>query len=254
MADEQELQVAPTAEELMATVQAERQRAVALEQENARLNMERATRREPVQQQQPQDAYERFAQNIFADPKDTRESLKTAVRTDLSRAVNTVRNEFSQQLANDRIANDAQRALDRTVGRYPELQDPANQSRFAGMVTKAQVDAEAQGLKLSMDQIADRAGREYRMTYGPRQTTNAPYVEGSSNPGLSPAYAGQNPAEAQQKNMLEETYGMEVGTVEPIEPGAMKKITRAYIKDKNGYSRKRGTAASLIINAATEIS
>lgn len=248
---EPEAPTGPTVEELNATLQAERQRAMAIDYDRQRLATELYTRREAPTQSGP-DPYEHFADNVLTgDPKENKRVLQGAVRSDVQRGVNAVRREVADVLTQQKVEFEAQRALDRVMNRFPELNDPANQSKFGGLITKAQIDAQAQGLVLDMAQIAERAAREYAVLYGKQSRSQVPHVEGASIPGANPLVPGQD--QPVVKNGLEEAYGMTAGTIEPIDPAAMKKVTRGYVKEKNDYIRKKGTGSSLIINAVTEI-
>lgn len=226
-------------------------RAMSLEADRQALAQELYTRRTPPQEPQ-NDPYAQFSDQVLTgDPKQNEKLLRGAVRTDVSRGMQTVRNEVNNAINQQRVEFEATRALDRVMARYPEIADPANQSKFAGLITKAQVDAQAQGLVLPMDQIAERAAREFNTLYGKRTPSNVPHVEGAGNPqpGIGP---GGNPEPA-TKNMLEEAYGMDAGTIEPIQKQAMTDITKNYVKEKNDFLRKKKVGPFLVVSPATEL-
>lgn len=245
----------PTAEEMIVTVQAANQRAASLEQEKMRLEQMLATRRDPVQPQRSDDALGTFSREMFTKSDEERSQLlERGVNQRLGAAARGIEQRMEQRLAAERVEMDSQRVLDRIMNRNPDLADPSNSSRFAAMIQKATLDANAQGLRLNMDQIGERAVREYRQTYNTAQRGPAPtYVEGSSAPG----YGGSNPQgkdQPVQKNALEEAYGFEPGVIEAVSQDAMKKITRDYVRAKNGDARKHGVGNSLIVTPVSEVS
>lgn len=245
----------PTVEELQATVAAERMRAMNAETERARLEQVLFTARPNVNtsNQTQVDPYERFSENVLTgDSRENKRVLQEAVRTDVGRGMEAVRSEVSAALQNQKAELEAQMALNNVLARYPEIQDPANQSKYAGLITKAQVDAGAQGLRLTPLQIAERAAREFRQVYGPKTSTSVPHVEGSTSPGASSIGSPNTTSAPLEKNVLEQAYGMNAGEIQPTEPESIRKITRDYVKTKNEYIRKKGTGASRIINAVTE--
>jgi hypothetical protein len=243
----------PTADEMIATVQAANQRAAFAEQEKMRLEQMLATRREPPAQ--ANDALGTFSREMFTkSDEERRVLLEQGVNQRLGNATRQIEQRMEQRLAAEREQFDSQRVIDRITNRNPDLADPSNYSRFAAMIQKATLDANAQGLRLNMDQIGERAVREYRATYNTAQRGKAPtYVEGSSAPG----YGGVNPNDSTQpvqKNALEEAYGFEPGAIEAVSQEAMKKITRSYVREKNGEARKHGIGVSRIVTPVTEVS
>lgn len=254
--DVPEQQVGPTAEELMATVHAERQERARLESEKLRLETMLATRREP--QAQPmgrEDPLDTYSREMFSkSPEENRALLDRGLNQRVGQAAGKIRNEVSQMLAAERQAMEADRSLDRVMFRNPDIALPENQTKFAAMIQKAQLDVAEQGLRLSMDQIAERAVREYRQTYTPSRAKAPAYVEGSSAPGAGgTGYPGQEPGPV-QKNTLEEAYGFEAGAVEAVSAESMKRITRDHVRAKNAEARRHGIGTSLIITPASEVS
>jgi hypothetical protein len=248
---------APTTEELIQTAQAERQRSWELENEKLRLETLLATRRDmpqaaPVHRSDPLDD---FTKGMYeASPEENRRRLEAAVNSRASaiaaRETRGVEQRVNQRLTEATEALEAQRVLDRVMISNPDIANPDNYTKFGAMMHKAQLDAQGQGLRLSMDQIAQRAVREYRSAYTGGKAPQAPFVEGASAPGYgNPASGVGQPV---GPNILEQAYGMPTGEINQISSEAMKQITRDYVKNKNADLRKHGAGNSRIITPVSE--
>lgn len=248
----------PTPDELASTLQNERVRAMQLEAERDQLRQALYTARPPAPGPAGPDPLARFTENVLSgDPAENRRMLEIGINQRLAGATNQVaqnlRREMQATLAMEREQAESQRVLDRLMNSNPELADPKNRSRFAAMLTKAHLDSQEQGLRLSMDQIGERAVREYRSVYGPKGSSTTPFVEGVSSPGLSAPRLGQDPNQPVAKNALEEGYGMKAGEIEPISAEGMKKVTTDYVQSKNSFLRKKAVGNSAIVTLQNEL-
>lgn len=241
----------PTTEELVSALEQERIRAARAEQDADMMRQQMFTQRPQAPMPQGPDPLEQFTENIISgDPKQNKRALEAALNQRIARAVNAAEQRFAAAFNETQANNDAQRVLDGVMYQNPDLRDPSKQRAYTALVTKAHMDAQAQGLRLPMDQIAQRALREYRQLYGPTPTQNkAPFVEGASIPGQGMGTPQGQPVE---KNLLEDTYGFSAGEIEPITWPAMQKISRDYVKEKNDFARKKGMGTSVIVTPRTE--
>lgn len=158
------------------------------------------------------------------------------------RAVAQVREEN----ARERVVSANQSALDAVLAARPDLNDPANGSKFAAAMSKVKFELDANGQNYSASQLTARAVQEYdKMFKGPN--TPPPFVEGGNQPNLGGLPQLQQPQDG--PNDLEQMYEMKKGSIQPgynpKDADAINKMNNDYVQSRNAPLFKNGITTNV---------
>ena len=227
----------PTREEILGALrqeQAARQNA-----EAAAYQMQQAAQRNVVPTADPLDRYSQEGIGLPADEQKRllNDAINLRTRGEVGRAF--AESERRRLLDRAQMANEM--ALQSVFAQNPDLADPKNHPKFAAAMVEVDMEAKAQGVEYSPQQLATKAAQKYRQAGA---APAPPYVEGSGAPG--PTMSGAQPAE-EGPNMLETLYGMQKGTIKPLTDPAVQltENSKEYIRSNNAEMFKRGVRSSM---------
>lgn len=200
----------------------------------------------------PQSAgLESVVSGFITDPSNAARGLQSHIQTEAQRAAREAAAQAAA-LAEQRMRMENENFRTRSMIenaklRVPEFQDEA---RFAGAVAQASVEAQQKGLRLSQEQIIDRAARIVRQGKPPAP---APFVEGggAGSPQGSPANV---PQAAPQKTLLEKMYGAKAGSIPDMGEIDFADYTAKYVAAENAMRAKHGiTPSGSVMQTVTEV-
>ncbi len=233
---------APTNAELYSTLEQERISRMNAEQRAQNAEAAMYTQRPNPQPQQPQDnSLDGVVSNFITDPQGAARNLQgyiqNASRGEARQAAAQAAAMTEQRMRAEMENNRMQGIISAAQAQYPEFRDTA---KFAGAIAEARVSAENQGLRLTPEQMVERAARVIRAG---RPAQPAPFVEGSGSgaPVGSPSNTPQVPLE---QNMLEELYGADAGEIIPINAVNMTEYTARVVLAENADRVKHGITPS----------
>ncbi len=232
---------APTNAELYSTLEQERLRAMQAEARAQNAEAALYTQR-PQQPQAPQPtSLDNVVSNFITDPTGAARGLQDHIRNESVTAARQAAAQaaaFTEQRMRAEMENDRMKTLiSNAQAQYPEFRD---QAKFAGALAEAGVAAQNQGLRLTPEQMVERAGRIVRAG---RASAPAPYVEGSGSgaPMGSPSNLPNAPVEP---NMLEDLYGADPGEIQPLNSVNMTEYTARMVMAENADRVKHGITTS----------
>lgn len=232
-------------EKLIRYAQEQTERATRAEELARRAQVAAAQAAKAAQPRVP-SAIDRLAEeDVTLAPEQRKELLSQAINERAAfmagKAVEQIRKEQAQRDA----ALENKLAIDAVMNQRPELSEPAAASDFAAAMTKAKFELDAAGGAYSPAQLANKAAAIYDKTF--RKVETPPFVEGT-NPSMQQPL-GQIPQLPQVQSVLEKTYGIPTGKIEPLydpkDPAAISKLNNDYVNSRNKQMLERGVKTDL---------
>lgn len=199
-----------------------------------------------AQTQEP-DPIDRLAEEDVTLAPEQRKAL-------LSKAINDraafMAGKAVEQMRKEQVQRDAaleqKLAIEGVMNQRPELSEPGAASDFAAAMTKAKFELDATGASFTPAQLANRAAAIYDKTF--RKVETPPFVEGAGAPNMGQPL-GQIPQLPQVQSVLEKTYGIPTGKIEPLydpkDPQAIAKLNNDYVNSRNKQMLERGAKTDL---------
>lgn len=195
----------------------------------------------------PADPLDRLTQeDLTLAPEQKKELLGRAIHGRAAAMASKAIEAMREENARDRVAMENSIALQTVQSARPELQDPANSSKFAAAMTKVKFEMDAAGATYNAATLMQRAVTEYDNIFR-KPGEKPPFIEGSNNPALggipSPQMAPEGPSE------LEQMYDMKQGQIQPgynpKDIDAINKINNDYVNAKNAALFKGGAVTNV---------
>lgn len=195
----------------------------------------------------PLDDYSK--NDLTMTPEEKRRALASAIDGRARAAEERSNANMEQRLAYERTNMEQRFALDSVVASMPELADPRNAGKFGAAITKAKMEAEAQGIQMSPMQLAQKAKEEYNTLFKSQSAGRPPFVEGANRPDLSPGMQPQQYQGPTPQNALEKTYGIKANSIKPLvdpnDTASMDAFNMEYVQSKNKPLFARGVVSAL---------
>jgi hypothetical protein len=243
--------------QVVAAFKASEDRAARAEQRAA--NAEEMARQAALRASQPSpqqfvDPLIKYSQeDITMSPEDKRRALAAAMDGRAIAAAERVANQQRAERAQERIAIEAQTAINSVTMRRPELSDPKASANFAAAMTKAKYEANALGYEPSPTQLVIAAEKTYDEMFP--GAPKPPFTEG---PAVGAAAMPMTPDGKPQRSELERTYKMKAGMIKPMydpgDPAQIDQLNSQYVgaRMKGLMERGMNTDYTDIINRAIE--
>ena len=210
-----EAPVGPTAEELMAALQQERQRAeqIARERDMATHQAQMAWTQRPQPQQPAEDPARSIFNDAISNPDAAADKFRSFVSSAMDQAAARERQISEQRTAQMLDQTRLQMTLQNALDRHPDLTSPERMPDFVGEVARVKAIYEANGAPQSPSVYIEKAAQALRQRGQPQRTPVAPaYVEGGGTGSLG-ANPAAPPQAVPQQNPLEKIYKMPAGMI-----------------------------------------